>query len=359
LNHLLIQYKDRVEELIIRLAWEAGLTRPEIAALEWKDISLDDGLIHLSNRSVHMEDDLRHCLEARYDLFPPPQYPYVVITDGRKMHPCDGHIGLLVAKAMDSEEALFGIRLNDLRDDYIIRLLEKEGINNTIRKSGVAISTLRALYKEYIPSVKEENTHADALDPYWDEEKLEEILHSEGASPVGIGLYMIMHLGMTITDIISLTWEQIDFERNLILLPTKQYPLDKRLMQILKEAADSRDTGGDPHVLLRPKSGKPFSTSRLNVVIQTALISVGLDNIKLADLGNAAADRAIDEKVFEFIRENGYIQNKHAVKLLNVCYPIANRELHRMAEQRKLLKKGPIYYLPSDLIDCEIESDDL
>jgi len=146
LNHLLIQYKDRVEELIIRLAWEAGLTRPEIAALEWKDISLDDGLIHLSNRSVHMEDDLRHCLEARYDLFPPPQYPYVVITDGRKMHPCDGHIGLLVAKAMDSEEALFGIRLNDLRDDYIIRLLEKEGISAEV----INLRFLKPLDKETI-----------------------------------------------------------------------------------------------------------------------------------------------------------------------------------------------------------------
>ena len=48
---LLAKYVNRVEEVIFRLAWQAGLTRQEILDLKWDEVDWEENIIRLPRRS--------------------------------------------------------------------------------------------------------------------------------------------------------------------------------------------------------------------------------------------------------------------------------------------------------------------
>ena len=62
------------EGVVLRLAWQAGLTREEISALTWNQVSFLDNRLELPDRMVPLEPDLRAELwrlyEAQGDLSP-------------------------------------------------------------------------------------------------------------------------------------------------------------------------------------------------------------------------------------------------------------------------------------------------
>ena len=47
------------EGVVLRLAWQAGLTREEISALTWNQVSFLDNRLELPDRMVPLEPDLR------------------------------------------------------------------------------------------------------------------------------------------------------------------------------------------------------------------------------------------------------------------------------------------------------------
>lgn len=47
---------------MLRLAWQAGLSREEIAGLTWPQVDLTDSVLYLSDRTVPLEGDTLNCL---------------------------------------------------------------------------------------------------------------------------------------------------------------------------------------------------------------------------------------------------------------------------------------------------------
>lgn len=50
------------EGIVLRLAWQAGLSREEISALTWEQVSFLDERLELPGRMVPLEPDLREAL---------------------------------------------------------------------------------------------------------------------------------------------------------------------------------------------------------------------------------------------------------------------------------------------------------
>ena len=50
------------EGVILRLAWQQGLSRDEISALTWEQVSFLDELLELPDRMVPLDPEVRACL---------------------------------------------------------------------------------------------------------------------------------------------------------------------------------------------------------------------------------------------------------------------------------------------------------
>ena len=109
--------------VVLRLAWLEGLTREEIATLQWEYVSFETRELRLKDRPIPLHEEMEQCLKQRFSAFA-QRSPYVAISDRFRdaMHPV--YISRLARDAMDEEESLKNIRLVDLRHDFIIRQLE-------------------------------------------------------------------------------------------------------------------------------------------------------------------------------------------------------------------------------------------
>ena len=87
-------------ELCIRLAWQAGLTRPQIHALTWNQISFEAAEIRLPSHTIPIHPDLLECLEDRRNRPRSQASEYVVLTDARHTHPHEVHIAKAVSAAL-------------------------------------------------------------------------------------------------------------------------------------------------------------------------------------------------------------------------------------------------------------------
>ena len=77
--------QGKIEELLLRLAWTMGLSAAEIHELKWSEVSFDDGQIHLPDRSIPMNEEIRECLQKRYDQAG-KRAEFVATTDLRRAH---------------------------------------------------------------------------------------------------------------------------------------------------------------------------------------------------------------------------------------------------------------------------------
>ena len=50
------------EGVILRLAWQQGLSRDEISALTWEQVSFPDERLELPDRMVPLDTEVRACL---------------------------------------------------------------------------------------------------------------------------------------------------------------------------------------------------------------------------------------------------------------------------------------------------------
>ena len=106
--------RETATELILRLAWDLGLSRDEIYQVRWNDVSFDKKALILPDRQVPMEDDTYQCLLDRREKYG-GESEYVVISDvqHRRMRP--ESISRIARTALDTEPSLADIRLIDLR----------------------------------------------------------------------------------------------------------------------------------------------------------------------------------------------------------------------------------------------------
>ena len=353
---LFAKYVNRVEEVILRLAWQAGLTRQEILDLKWEEIDWEKNMIRLPRRSIPMVDALRRCLDSRRVLIADDQQacasPYVIVTDSLHKHPTKVHLSRLVAAALEEEEVLRDIRLDNLRNDFIIRILQEHPTTYAMEVAGLNRVSINATFVDYLP---DEGTKEKAQRKYYepiDEQRLQALIRAEGCSEVAITLQLSWELGLSLPEIISLTWKQIDFAEKVLRLAGNMYSLSDTLIEMLQKSFSCSNPSEDTHILLTPRSKQPFDKDRLSKVVRNALVRGGLGDLGLSRLSHISQKKARIEKVYSYIKEYGFINRRQAAALWDISVMVAHRYLQEMVAQGLLVQKGNTrglkYYLPEE-----------
>ena len=353
LLRVLKRNKRMMVELAIRLAWQAGMTRPQIHALTWNQVSIDNAEIYLPTHTVPIHSELLECLKDHRNRPSSYSSEYVVLTDGRRVHPSDVHISRAIGKALDEEETLKDVTVRDLRSDFIIRAVEKHGKTYALKVGNISMGTLHNVYGEYASHSCGNTEEKDSKPAEIDEARLMEFLVTEGTSAVSMALWLVWKQQIALREVASLTWEQVDFEKNIIRFSDGESQMHPVVAQLLKEIYDSREGGGDPHVILSPKAKTAYRYEHLSAVIKTALVKKGLGPVNLKVLSLAEKNKAEDEKVISYLQEHPFITRKQADRLLGTTQHPTYTVFLRLAQRGKLVRVGDRYYLAGTVIPPE------
>ena len=334
------------EGIVLRLAWQAGLTREEISALTWEQVSFLDNRLELPDRMIPLEADLRAALWRLYENHHALS-PRVALSSRGKRPLAPESISRLARLALD-REGQTQVRLMDLRHDWILRQLESKSWAETARISGVEVPALQARFSSYIPEKRDAPHSAAQVDEF----KLWRVLQTERASPAGLALWLAWQLGLQAQEIISLTWEQVDLAGDLLHLPDRDIPLTNAVRRLLEDARRRRRPGDPPQVLLTERSRKGLDLPRLSRMTRAALIRGGMEHTSLRDLRRDENQEDEDSRLLEAARR-APLSRGDVMSLLQVSKTAAYGRLHRLTEQRKLVRIGGKYYIPESVVPPE------
>ena len=266
------------EGIVLRLAWQAGLSREEISALTWDQVSFLDNRLELPDRMIPLEGELRTALWRLWEQNQ-ERSPRVVLSSRGRTPLAPESISRIARQALD-REGQTAVRLMDLRHDWILRQLETQDWAQVARISGVEVPALQARFSALVPERKTLPRQSGQVDEF----KLWRVLQTERSSPAGLALWLTWQLGLQAQEITALTWDQVDFDRDRLELPDREVPLTNAVRRLLEEARRRRRSGDPPQVLLTEQSRKPMDLPRLSRVTRAALIRGGMEHTLLRDL---------------------------------------------------------------------------
>ena len=140
---ILARHPYSPEGVILRLAWQEGLSRKELNELTWDQVDLDGGSLLLPDRTVPLEPSVADCLRERYARYRKLSNRVLIADRGKKpMTP--ENVSRLAKIALDSEGQ--DVSLKDLRRDWIVRQIKASGWACAARVSGMTVSSLRATF---------------------------------------------------------------------------------------------------------------------------------------------------------------------------------------------------------------------
>ena len=344
---VLEQEKGSVAEVIIRLAWKLGLSPEELRQIKWSNIYSEEQLVDFADRKIPIDDETLQCLKDRCKRrgF---KSEYVVIGDHSNTQLTRVSIARMLRAALDKEPALTKITLTDLRQDFVIRQLEQHDWTYVAQISGMASSTLSSNYTDYVPTTKKSRLSSE-VNAYgiW------QVLQREGDSPAGLALHMSWCLGMSVSDIVSLTWDHVNFEQNVICVPDGEIPLDATLRRRLLRVKAGRLPEDAPFVVLKPRANGGYSLPEISRLTRAALIRGGVEDLTLRDLSLSAKRTAVDNQIYQYIREHGCISRNEAMKLLGASQVSVSNRLRRMTDEEKLVCVGKKYYMAGLVVPPE------
>lgn len=332
---------------ILRLAWWAGLTREELTELTWEQVSFADHRIELANRNIPMCAEVEDYLRRMYDKWSRVSENVVFSVRFRKqMQP--QAVSRIARETLD-EAGQTNVRLIDLRHDYIIRLLERHDWPYVSRITGVEVRALQLHFAPYLQqwTVPKKSTETPKVDEF----ELWKVMQAEKDTPAGLALWLTWQCGLTSREIVSLTWEQVDFQENLLCLPDRQIPLTAALRRILKERQTVHSVY--PEVLLSAEVRRPMDISRLSRITRAALIRGGMDGLTLKDLQLEQAHARDEQRIARYAADHGSISRKETMVLLGLTRAAAYSRLRRMADEGKLVNIGWKYYTPEQVVPPE------
>ncbi len=333
--------------VILRLAWLAGLTRDEIAQLRWEQVSFLDSRLELPDRMVPLAPELRSYLWRRYERHA-EESPFAAASsrDGRPLRP--ESISRLARTALD-RGGQTGVRLMDLRHDWIIRQLETQDWPAVARISGVEVAALQARFAAFVP---EKKPAARAETAQVDEFKLWKVLQAERDTPAGLALWLTWQLGLQAVEIISLTWDQVDFAENVLRLPDREVSLTNAAHRLLLDTR-RRQADCGPHVLLTAQSRRPLDLPRLSRITRAALIRGGMEHVSLRDLRRDETREDEDAKILDLAARRGPISRGEIMTLLGLSKTAVYGRLRRLTDLGRLVRVGGKYYLPGTVVPPE------
>ena len=332
------------EGIILRLAWQQGLSRDEISALTWEMVSFLDDRLELPDRMIPLDPEVRACLWRLFQAHSEVS-PYVVLSSRDRTPLRPESISRLVRQALD-REGQTAVRLMDLRHDWIIRQLADKDWPSVARISGVEVPALQARFAAYAPEKKPVRRTAAHVDEF----KLWKVLQTERDTPAGLALWLAWQLGLQAQEIVALTWDQVDGD--CLRLPDREVPLTNALRRLLEDTR-RRVPAGEPHVLLTEHSRKPMDLPRLSRVTRAALIRGGMEDVLLRDLRRDEGREDEESRLLSLAAAQGMLDRGDVMDLLDLSKTAAYTRLRRLTERGKLVRIGGKYYLPGDVVPPE------
>lgn len=334
------------EGIVLRLAWQQGLSREEIAGLTWEQVSFLDDRLELPDRMVPLSQEVRPYLWRLFQAHGESS-SYVVLSSrgGTPLRP--ESISRLARQALD-REGQTAVRLMDLRHDWIIRQLADKDWPAVSRVSGVEVPALQARFAAYVPERRPASRESRKIDEF----KLWKVLQTERDTPAGLALWLAWQLGIQAQEIIALTWDQVDFAADLLRLPDREVLLTNAVRRLLEDT-HRRAPVGEPHVLLTEHSRKPIDLPRLSRMTRAALIRGGMEHVLLRDLRRDENREDQDARLLNLAASRGMLSRGDVMNLLGVSKTAAYSRLHRLTEQKKLVRIGGKYYLPDAVVPPE------
>ena len=340
MQRILERYPYSPEGAIIRLAWLQGLSRKELNQLTWDQVDFANRVLLLPERTVPMAEPVAECLQKRWTLYHEQSERVIIAERGRKpMTP--ENVSRLAKIALDSENQT--VSLMDLRHDWLLRQIRENGWAYAAKVSGLAVSSLRGQFGSGLRG-KENRRPAASGGQDETEYILWRIVQQEGGSTAGLAIWMCWRAGMQPGEVAALTWEQVDFDREILRLPDREIPMGARLSRLLHEAWERQKALNEPKVFVAPTTGRPIDLSRISVVSRTAMIRGGLENFSLRALCTWAAAQKTGELLTAQAERQGSLVREDVMRLLNVSANTAWSCLNRLAESGQLEKVGARYY---------------
>ena len=359
MRQLLENHTGDAAGAILRLAWEAGLLRDEITNLTWDKVDFERGRIQLPVRTVPIDERLvayLHTEHRRWSfVIGDPENNCVVWSDRYHKQMQPQAVSRVARKALDSVGQT-QVRLVDLRHDYVIRQLKQHDWSYVALITGMEIRSLQLHFSQYLPNGKAGPKNREKPGEI-DEFKLWKILQAEKDTPAGLALWLTWSMGMSAKDIVSLTWDQVDLDENLLHLPEGDVPLTATVKRILEQRSQER--AEDPHVLLSVEARKPIDVSRLSRLTRTALIRGGMENCMLRDLWNKHEKRGWEQKITDAIRRDGPVTRSEIMERFGQTKSAAYQRLRTMLEKGLLIRVGYKYYLPDSVVPPERQQETL
>ena len=147
--------------------------------------------------------------------------------------------------------------------------------------------------------------------------------------------------------------EQVDLQKERLILPDRQVRLTSGVLSILQKLRKAAPPEAE-WVLMSPRSRRPYERTRLSKLVRAALVQGGLDDLSLRDLRLDYDIRVGGEnQVLDVVRRQGSITRNEVMALLRVSKNTAYNRLRQMVARGKLTKVGNRYYLPSTVVPPE------
>ena len=264
-------------------------------------------------------------------------------------------IGAAARAALDSagQEA---VTLKDLRYDFIFRQLRDHDWPYVLKISGLTVETYRThlspMFTEQTAPSAEEPSRSRAKNPE-NEYRLWRIMQTGKDTPAGIALWLMQQMGLQIEQIVRLIWDDVDFAKNAIRLPGGAVPMTRGVSRVLAEEKARRGPEDDPHVTLTPTTRKPIEPDRMSVMLRTALIRGGIDDLSPVDIRRGAVRDFENKQILSFVGENGFITTKQAAALLEMTDGRARHRLKMMVDGGQLVCVGIKYYPAERIVSPE------
>ena len=352
LERILQRERTSATGVILRLAWQTGLTREEIASLTWDGVDLAAGELRLPDRTVPLMPDTAACL-TRWRSIVEDCGPCVVVSERRRARLTPQSISRLARTALDAE-GRSKVRLLDLRYDFVLRQLKTHDWRYVLRISGISVTTYRNCLA---PAHKSGASAApETRDAKEEEYNLWRLMQSEQDTPAGIALWLSHRIGLSAEEIVSLTWAQVDFAAPAVRLPGRDEPLSNAVTRILRAEYERRAPDDDPHVILTPRTRKPVTAARLSTMVRTILIRGGVETRSLRDLRR---DGALEEKrgLLDYAAKHGSVSRAETMALLKLNAGVAYSRLNALVSAGELVRVNFRYYPAGTVVPPERQTE--
>lgn len=270
--------------LVILLAYYAGLSGGEMQEVKVSDISDDFSfLIAPDRRKVPLAPRLAEEMKRLSELNQSPDTP-VLLSRRRGEKVSRVYLSNITKKFMEFAGRP-DVRLSDLRIACVLNWMQQYPWEYVSQISGLELRVLTQRYQHYLPegSVRPQAIPVNHAEITPDLIKSIFQKHKDDLFGLVLRLQVVHQLSGSV--ICSLTWDMVDDEKNVILLPEKTIPITDDLRTCLNAARAYSDT---KWVLAYPNSKTPYTADTISHLMSKTLLADGYAGITVQTLMRAA-----------------------------------------------------------------------